>query len=156
MIYECRIYVYNPMLLRCHHNSKAQPNMNQWLASKFIRWEMIVGLGPSFANTYVFRNHWIVPVLSSIIPCGILVKPLRLLKWYHIRYTLQYDPSIPVFCWQTACSPKNLLQDLHSVDLSHITPLKAHLVWQALLKALQDGVPKIAKLVYKWLNYGLW
>ena len=21
---------------------------------------------------------------------------------------------------------------------------------------LQDGAPKIAKLVYKWLNYGLW
>ena len=22
--------------------------------------------------------------------------------------------------------------------------------------SLQDGAPKIAKLVYKWLNYGLW
>ena len=21
---------------------------------------------------------------------------------------------------------------------------------------IQDGAPKIAKLVYKWLNYGLW
>ena len=21
---------------------------------------------------------------------------------------------------------------------------------------MQDGAPKIAKLVYKWLNYGLW
>ena len=148
----------------CYDVITIQRHSQTWIngspASLLNRWEMIVGLGPSFANTYVFRNHWIVPVLSSIIPCGILVKPLRipsaLLKWYHIRYTLQYDPSIPVFCWQTACSPKNLLQDLHSVDLSHITPLKAHLVWQALLKALQDGVPKIAKLVYKWLNYGLW
>ena len=31
-----------------------------------------------------------------------------------------------------------------------------HQGWRTPVFALQDGAPKIAKLPYKWLNYGLW
>ena len=147
----------------CYDVITIQRHSQTWIngspASLLNRWEMIVGLGPSFANTYVFRNHWIVPVLSSIIPCGILVKPLRipsaLLKWYHIRYTLW--PFYPRFLLANCMLPKEFAARSTQCRLeSHHTPKGTSCVWQALLKALQDGVPKIAKLVYKWLNYGLW
>ena len=57
--------------------------------------------------------------------------------------------------WKPHCSP-------HPSLLS--PPRSTHGFWQlgplsaqsSILNSLQDGVPKIAKLPYKWLNYGLW